>query len=210
MKKVILSFFLLVSAVFATSAQSLIPESVSRWNVTIAIGYNPINFKGQMDYDMDALSAEVMAEKLISESASLYVDFGARVQYAFDSFKSYGDDHKVEMMTFTIPATFRYSYDFGSTGFSVMPFTGLNIRFNISAKEKIEGAGGTYEYDFFSDDDMSQFGMDSWNRVQLGYHSGVAMAYDMFRVTFWYGEEFNDIGDDTGTDQFGISLGLTF
>ena len=209
MKRLTLLLFVVVAVVFTASSQTYLPKRVKEWGFTTSVSYNPIFFKG-IDYDMHGVAVDFMAEKLLYAPASLYLDFGARATYVSDSYKSSVGKSKASMITLAIPVNLRYSFDIDDSGFSLMPFVGLGLRVNALAKEDIDANGTTYSYNFFSDSDMSKAGMDTWDRVQLAYQSGLAVAYEGVRFTLWYGEEINDITQGVETSQLGIALGVTF
>ena len=108
------------------------------------------------------------------------------------------------MLSAKVPVQLLYKWDVPYSKFSLLPYFGLNFRFNILAKQKKEDimmkANGEIvdqkkaTIDCFDSGDMGKSDY-TWNRFQAGWELGVKATYDSkYMIGFSYGTDFNEIG----------------
>lgn len=155
----------------------------------------------------------------LTSSIPLFAEVGLGIQYSFysDGYEDEEDDFTEEinlnMLSAKVPANLMYLFQIPNSSVSLIPYVGVNFRYNISAKEKwtVEGYYEDIEEEFnlFDKDDMGKDG--TWNRFQLGWNIGVKARFgEKFLVGLSYGSDFSEIAKKTKISTTSISLGYTF
>lgn len=169
----------------------------------------------------------------------LYVEFGPEVTWmtASDSYKdsdSYGryeevwtDDVTANFLSISVPVNVTYRFDI-TDKFSIAPFVGPNLKFNILAKgtdkesyieykdgEIYRSDSDSEDFDAFDEDDTDS---NTANRFQYGYNIGCNFSIGQWTFGYRYQGNFNNFFDvderhynasgDIGTNHF--TVGYTF
>lgn len=145
----------------------------------------------------------------------------------------YGDEGvsvKYTMMSLNIPINLLYRFNINND-FSISPYFGFDLRFNIKATRKVEWvAPEDYEYDNNgtpvatsdkkTDQEWSQDCFDKkdmyddddyvWNRFQAGWHIGVGLDYKALHIGVEYGKDFNELCKKAKLSTTSITLGVNF
>lgn len=189
--------------------------SLDGWS-SVWMEYNPSTF----DYDdgddsFTGLSLGYSKAFNIVPGKPFFLEAGLGLQYSFysEEIEDYGDyEAKFSMFSAKIPVNFIYKFDIPNSSVSLLPYVGLNLRYNFSAKEKDEEIDGKWEkeYDFFDKKDMD--GEEyTWNRFQIGWNLGVKARFGQnFQVGLGYGEDFSEIAKKVKIHTTTISVGYTF
>lgn len=231
-KTILLVAFLTASAnSFAQFSNSSSKNSSSSdgWN-TIWVQWNPSQFspdKGDSQ-SFTGLSLGFSHAFPVSNSIPLLVEAGVGLQYSFfkedlDEFDDYDSDYsdysveqKVNMFSAKIPVHIMYDWQIPNSSVSIIPFAGLNMRFNFSGKEKIEYSKYLKDYYEMEDEDVNLFDKkemdgDQWNRFQIGWELGVKAKFNnKFLVGVSYGQDFSEIAEKTKIHTTSITLGYCF
>lgn len=237
MKKI---FVFAIMAMFVTASQAQIVSSRSSrvtttktignyegWN-TIYLQWNPSTFspKHGDSESFTGFSAGFNHAFSVSQSVPLFVETGIAAQYSFWSksdkiyaYDSYDVEYKINMLSAKVPLNLMYRWDIPNSSVAIVPNAGLDFRFNIIGKFKVEASnkGDTMSesISLFDDDEMKEKGSfvggEAWKRFQLGWHVGVnAIFAEKFLVGFSYGTDFMDIAKDMKVNTASVTLGYCF
>lgn len=232
-KTILFVAFLAASAnSFAQFSNSSSSSSVSSdgWN-TIYFQWNPSQFspdKGDSQ-SFTGLSLGYSHAFPVSNSIPLLIETGIGLQYSFYKediaeeldFDSYYDydysvNQKVNMFSAKVPVHLLYDWQIPNSSVSIIPFAGLNMRFNISGKSKVEyGKDLKDDYDLEDEDinlfDKKEMGGDPWKRFQIGWELGVKAKFNnKFLVGVSYGQDFSEIAKKVKIHTTSITLGYCF
>ena len=193
---------------------------------TVWAEYNPVTFnvdvKGADNQTATGISLGYsMALQLIPDG-SLFLEPGLGVQYTFytedKSASSMGysvkAENKFNMWSLKVPVNLLYRFEIGNSGFSLSPFAGLTLRYNLSAQIKstatVNGQSETIKTNLFKNSDMG--GSDNtWNRFQIGWQAGLkAIIGNAFLIGASYGTDFTEIAEKTKIQTATVSLGICF
>ena len=119
------------------------------------------------------------------------------------------------MFSLNIPVNLVYKYNINED-FSIDPFVGIDLRYNISGKFKTTYSG---EYEDEVNESLKDEGLDSVDlfegedglkRFQAGWHIGVGATWKNLNLSISYGQDFNEIAEKTKFKTTMISLGYNF
>lgn len=222
-------------AQFTNTASSTSSSSVNTdgWN-SFWIEWNPSTIssdtQGQGGNDsgssskslsFTAFSAGLSRAFSLTQGASLFLEAGGGVQYSFASdFPEKGTDFN--MLSVKVPLSLIYLLDIPNSSLSLMPYAGIDLRFNILGKFKY-GGGDVSGSDYYSDEyvsgsnsgsvnlfDKKEMG-EPWNRFQIGWHVGLkARLGQSFMLGASYGMDFSEICEKTHINTVTVSLGFAF
>lgn len=208
------------------------------WN-TIWVEWNPSSIKPDHgdSQSFTGLSLGYSHAFGVSSSIPLFVEPGVGVQYSFHSedvteeegFEDYTDiieiKNKFSMFSVKVPVNLIYNWQIPNSSISLMPFVGINMRYNLSGKQKYDWSLDS-DYDieevnevleeYYGDDldlfDKKDMGKDDvWNRFQIGWHAGVKARFGKnLMVGFSYGTDFSEICEKAKIGTGTISVGYTF
>ena len=216
----LVTFVGLSTSVFAqftnSSSATNSTTSTSGWN-RVFIEYNPskiaTDIDGADDLDFKGFSIGYMRGISVTQTLPLYVEAGVAFQYRTykedieDSYYDYTE--KINTASLNIPVHLLYRFNV-TNDFAIEPFVGLDFRFNISGKYKIEADGESEDLNLFDKDDMDQIGLDAFKRFQAGWHIGVNLNYKPVYFGVHYGKDFNEIHDHMKVATTHITLGFNF
>lgn len=243
---------LMSSASFAQFSNSSSSSSASTdgWS-TIYLQWNPSTLKPDKGDSESFTGLSIGYNKAfsISQSAPIFIEAGLGVQYSFktismaDRYELDDDDLeymdpelKYSVLSAKIPVSIAYDFQIPNSNVSITPFAGLDFRFNIIGKQKLEwnftseaeealeyhyGSNwekekmygyslGGEDWNLFDKDDM---GSDdaTWNRFQIGWHIGVNARFNnKFLVGLSYGTDFSEIAKKTKINTASITVGYCF
>lgn len=167
----------------------------------------------------------------LSQNVPLYIVTGGALQYSHDNtdqddYSGYSDwSTSLNMFSLKVPVNLAYRFDLPNSSVSIIPYTGIQFRLNISATstenfegdwddltehyaEEVEERDGE-SINLFDEDDMGG-SKATWNRFQIGWYTGVNVTFGKFLVGFEYGLDFSDISKDTSIMGASIRLGYNF
>lgn len=250
MKRVIIVCVVLLASVVGVAAQESKPansffENMSRSDYNrVYVGYNPMKINWQdndtENFEHCPLSNSINIGYLhgsnILKSLPLYIEYGAMFQYSFGKYNSKtGGTTKIyntntaNMYSVNVPVNLSLRLGFKSNKIGILPYAGLNLRYNITGKiKKFTGGvishgpsavGGSYTrtYRLFdSSDNESAMGDKALNRFQVGINAGLGFTFSKFYVGVGYTGDIMKIANNADSDYVGslgfvnISLGLSF
>lgn len=193
---------------------------------TVWAEYNPSVFKvdvsGADNQSATGISLGYSQAFPLITDGFLFLEAGLGAQYTFysDDENQTIDGYKVKveedfsMWSLKLPVNLLYKFEIGNSGFSLSPFAGLTLRYNISAqiKAKASADGESYseKYNLFKKSDMG--GSDNtWNRFQVGWQAGLkAIISKSFMISASYGTDFTEIAEKTKLQTATVSLGYCF
>ena len=135
------------------------------------------------------------------------------------------------MLSAIAPAHILYKWDIPSSKLSLMPFVGLNFRFDIVGRNRREAArikdGAIQDfdkksYDLYKDANdvtydpetnnvISEYHHQGWDRFQWGWEFGAKLQYNnRFTVGLSWGRDFNDFAKNSKIRQRCITLEYNF
>lgn len=184
----------------------------------VFVSYNAssmmFDYKGAENVSFPGFSLGYMKGFSVSNKLPFYVEAGAALQFRSHkedmSDPDYEETVKQNFFSLNIPVNFVYKWNINED-FSLDPFVGIDLRFNLSGKEKYTYKDEYDEidesYSLFSKDDM---GGEPYKRFQAGWHIGVGANYKAFNLSISYGSDFNEIAEKTKFATTVISLGYNF
>ena len=191
------------------------------------VGYNPVAIKWSEDHgDMEEMLpltngitlGYAKRSKLDSSSLPLYYEYGCNIGYMFGSYSDKFDerdyyekyDISVNFISANIP--FNVTMPIQVDNFTLMPYCGVNLRFNligsVDESYKYESDYGDYEswtntVDLFDKEDI----VTPFNRFQAGLNFGVNIEFDKFNVGVGCVKDLSKLWEPEG-DFYG-KLGVT-
>jgi len=212
----------------STKSGSALVKDTDPYN-RVYVSYSPLKLKadgGAADIKMTGFSAGYLHGFNLSGNLPLFLEVGGNLAY---SFGDEGDDYfkvKYNLFSVNVPVNVAYKLTFGDSGFSLTPFLGINLRYNISSKAKVEGdlvdeLGDLIDWgdlgDLWGDlglDDPGYYGNPGGpgdlKHFQVGWQIGVGFNYKKLYVGVSYGSDFSEIAEKTKMHTTQISLGLNF
>lgn len=239
MKKVLFimmaSLLTIVTNMFAQTTSSTTSIAASEvytngWN-SIWGEWNPSTFvvdeKGSDNQSFTGFSLGFSHAVSLSRTSPLFMEVGLGGQYSFYEKEWYVEDsyespyegtvtfmsrrsRKLNMWSIKAPISLLYRYDIPNSVVSLMPYAGIDLRFNISGTQENYIGYKTLEYDVFDDGEMG--GSDNtYNRFQLGWHIGVKANFlKHVMAGLSYGADFNEIAKKTKINTITIAVGYIF
>lgn len=224
----------------ASSKSSSTSVNTGGWS-TLWVEWNPSSFnvdvKGADDESFTGFSLGYSRAISVTSSLPLFVEAGLGLQYSFDT-KDLGEEYGIEdyyeyvdpkekysMLSAKVPVSLIYAFQIPNTSVALLPFAGIDLRYNIFGKKKTEwNLSGEFEdyledyygKDYFSDEDCDLFdekdmNKNEWKRFQIGWHIGLKARFnDKFMIGASYGTDFSEISKKTKIATGSITLGYTF
>ncbi len=192
----------------------------------IEVSYNPVSvsydYEGAEDLDMTGFSFGYVKGFSVSKSLPLFVEAGLNLNYAFKSEDKTEDEitmkNKTTALAAGIPVSLAYKYTLNNSEISIVPYLGVDFKFNIIGKNKVEYDGpeeykdylpDNAEIDYFDKKDVED--KDSrWKRFQMGWHIGAGVNYKALYVGLKYGSDFTELCKKTKTSNWAITVGYNF
>ncbi len=208
------------SAQFANSRGSVSSSDMSGWS-GLRVSYHPMSFTdGDDSEDLTGLSIGYTKGFAVSQSTPLFLEAGANLLWSSKNFSEHFEDEydyyyddisvKLNMISVNVPINFGYKYALNE-GVSIYPYVGVNFRFNVSGKIKVELDDESESCDVFSKDDMDDFEMgDAWKRFNAGWQIGVACHINKFMIAASYGKDFTEIAKKVKVVMPSLTVGLNF
>lgn len=220
-----------VSAQFtnATSKGSNGTVNTDGWG-TFYLQWNPstlkVDVKDADDLSFTGFSIGYNKAFSVSKSSPLFLEAGAALQYSFNSedydyeYDDEGFTQKTNFLSAKIPVSLMYKFDLPNSSVSLVPFVGVDFRFNISGKQKIEYNDDDDDYYYDDDEDNNEFDLFDkkdmgkngvWKRFQVGWHIGVnAHLGKNWLVGVSYGSDFSEIAKKNKISTTSVTLGYRF
>lgn len=203
--------------------------------------WNPSTFvpkKGD-DQSFTGLSLGWSKAFSISQTHPLFLEAGVGLQYSFysedesETERIDGERVKVTLtekyngLSMKVPVHLLYAWDIPNSKVQLIPFVGLNLRYNFSGKIKYEwdASVGGYTLDAddleeagFEDQDYNVFDKDdmggsknTWKRFQIGWELGVKARFNQkYLLGISYGSDFSEIAKKVKIHTTSITLGYCF
>ncbi len=163
----------------------------------------------------------------ISRDLPLYVEGGLGLQYSYDKETNVFNEtaniyhtEKYRVLSAIVPAHVLYRWDIPSSKLALMPFVGLDFRFNIVGRNRREAAqigDGSIQdfdkksYDLYEDSSDETYSHKAWKRFQWGWDFGVKLQYDKrYTIGLSWGREFNDFAQNSKIRTRAITLEYSF
>lgn len=230
------------SAQFANSKGSVGASTTDTngWN-TVWVQYNPgswnIDVKDADDISFNSFSLGYSRAFSVTNSLPLFVEAGAGLQYYWNSEDVTDGDvtqtTKTHMLSVKIPVDLLYRFQLSNSSIAIMPYAGLNLRYNMSGKAKTSFSESFDEDDFYNapalayndsdpdfdeDDEYEQDLFDKnemdgnpWKHFQIGWHVGVKAQFGKnFMAGVGYGSDFSELAKKLKSGEWTIQLGYTF
>lgn len=186
---------------------------VTDWNA-ISFEYAPSNFTYDNDDADDqsftGLSLSWTHGFAVSKSAPIFIETGLGVQYSFYK-EDFEDDESAKLNIFSlkVPVSFGYQFDLADGKVALAPYAGIDLRYNLSGKMKIEGDIDD-DIDLFDKKEMDDWG-EAWKRFQIGWHIGAKCTFSQkYTLGIAYGADFSEISKKAKINAFRISAGIRF
>lgn len=237
MKKALISLIVALTGIQGY-AQSVLSGSTSNsdmngWSCAW-VEWSPSTFKvdqkGADDQSFTGLSAGYSKAFSVTPTNPVFIEVGIGLQYSF-----YEDNFMVEEMTydgdtysrsakrsldlwsFKVPVNLLYKYDMPNSSVSIMPFAGINLRYNFigtmhdnSIYERDANGFLIYERNLFDSGEMGGSNA-TWNRFQLGWNIGVKAHFAKHIMAgLTYGNDLSEIAKKTKISTTAISVGYVF
>ena len=224
---------LLLATGLCASAQSK-TTSPNEWQ-TGYFQWNPSSFEPDQGDNQSFTGLSLGWSKAIQVAASSpwHIEAGAALQYSFYSEDGGGIEEKFNMFSVKVPIHVLYMFKLNNSNIEILPYAGLNVRYNISGTVKYTwdddyddddydywaktraydddyDDGGSYKANLFDKKDMggSKY---TWKRLQLGWEIGVKARFNgKYLVGLSYGSDFGEIAKDTKVHTTSITLGYCF
>lgn len=191
------------------------------------------DYKGADDYSTNGVSIDYIHGFSLSKSLPLFLETGLGASFGVWSDSDGNDEleikQKVTRINMSIPVNVAYKFNINND-FSIQPYLGLNLKFNLMAKNstklefddsEIQDAVDDLDDDEFEETfgfprSFSMFDKDytgkdgQWKRFQLGWHIGVGVNYKAFYLGLSYGTDFMTIAKKVNTSTFKVGVGYNF
>ena len=235
------------SAQFTNTAKTGSSSAVNTdgWG-TFYLQWNPSSIKVDMknvdDQSFTGFSVGYNRAFNIVKNTPLFLEAGAALQYSFyteDNDDENAPEVKVNFFSAKIPVSLMYKFDIPNSNVSLVPFAGVDFRFNISGKKKIEYENDEYDddddyyngYGYGYDDDDYDYPSDrsnkkdldlfdkkdmgskdaTWKRFQVGWHIGLnAHLGSNFLLGVSYGSDFSELCKKTKIGTTSVTVGYRF
>lgn len=235
MKKRLLSLFIVAMGVSAY-AQSDSPSwnggtVIPGWN-SVWVEWSPSTFnvdqQGADNQSFTTFSAGYSRAFNIATSKPLFCEVGLGVQHSFyeDDFQDaridsegntyyYTAERSFYMWSAKVPVNILYMYDIPNSCISVIPFGGVNLRYNISAEQQAPGNKGyvfseAVETDLFDSKDMGS-SSNTWKRFLLGWNIGCKARFGKhIMASLSYGNDIIEVAKKTKISAVTVSVGYAF
>lgn len=204
-------------AQFTSGAGSTASANTDEWG-TLWVQYNPSTFKVDMkgadDISFNGISLGYSKAFSLSQTTPLFLEAGAGLQYSFysEDYEDYNYEGEIKFSMFSVKAPVNLTYKFDmSDGFSLCPFAGVTLRYNLSGKMKYEDEDGDGDdINIFDKDDMGSKDA-TFKRFQIGWQIGVnAHIGDSFILGASYGTDFSEICKKMKISTVSLTAGLKF
>lgn len=207
-----------------------------QWNpVTIAV-----DKKGADDLSANAFSVGYNKAFGIVKGTPLFIEAGIALQYMFmtneepyedqEEVSEYGwqvTGDKYSVLSAKVPVSLAYCWNIPNSRVSLVPFAGVDFRFNLMGKLKKQFEVGSefdgdekeeYEEETDTPADQNLFDKDdmgdkdaTWKRFQMGWHIGLNARFNQsFLLGVSYGSDFTELCKDTKIKTTSITLGYCF
>ena len=159
-----------------------------------------------------------------SVASSFFVEAGLGLQYMYHTEEYYDYDSRYDeeseekittnLISAKIPVNLMYVFQIPNSSVSLIPFVGVNLRYNISGTQKWE-YNDEYEsidesFNLFDKKDMGSSDA-TWKRCQLGWQIGVKARFNnSLLVGLSYGSDLTEIAKKTKLSTTSITLGYSF
>lgn len=183
--------------------------------------------KNADDFSINGVGIDYIHGFSLSKSFPLYLETGVKATLSFYSredcaFANIWDDDAenkdfkttFQTLSAAIPLNLAYKFTLTNGEVSIVPYLGLNFKFNIMANGKQvydpdHGDKEKEKYDFFDKKDMGD--KDAcWKRFQLGWHIGAGLNYRQLYIGLSYGTDFMELAKKVNTSTFAVSVGYNF
>ena len=210
-----------------SSSSSINSNNTDGWS-SLWIQYNPSTFKYDIEdadnEDFTGISIGYSKAFSISQNTPLFIEAGLGLQYSFydddvvltavddDDYYYVEGDGKISVFSVKIPLNLIYKFDIENSNISLLPFAGLNLRYNLSGKLKVEQDDYDYEedYDLFDKKDMGSKDA-TWKRFQIGWQIGLnAHIGQNFILGASYGQDFSEIAKKCKISTISVNVGYKF
>lgn len=229
------------SAQFANTGGSQVASVDTEDYDRITISYNPqtisFDYDGADDITATGFSLGYTHGFSVSKQYPLFVEVGARLNYAFHSDdydelvagNDYYDDYEVvgtikqktNYMNLVVPVNIAYKFAVGKV--YITPYTGITLKANILAKSSFSADDVESGYEDAADDyvdenyedidhfDKKDVGKDGqWKRFQFGWQIGAGVDFNNYYVGLHYGLDFSELAKKTNSSNWAITLGYNF
>lgn len=179
---------------------------------TFWLEYNPLKFKydisGIDDDDASGFSAGFSHAYCISPGTPVFFEPGIGVQLTKHSDSEDRYKNSFTMISAKVPLNFLYNISIPNSNFSIIPFAGATLRYNIYGRNKEEFGKESDEYNVFDDKDMDG---EAWKRFQIGWQLGLKARLGKTLIAgISYGNDFSEIVKKTKIQTTTITLGFAF
>ena len=207
MKRVSLFLVAVAFAMSSVTANAQLKGSEVVFN-SFEVTYSPTTLKVIfLEFDINSVSADWAQVRALPLGYPLYLQYGAGLQY---SAGEYGllVGQKVKFLSAKVPVNVMYSLDLPNTNFTVMPYAGLNFRFNILGLNESDDS----KTNMLNKDDMDG---EPLNRFVLGWQIGAKVSYDRYLLGIGYEGPVTNLSNDEYGNKMtvsyvNISLGIKF
>ncbi len=200
-------------------------DSYNRVQVSYAPTFVSVDVEGADGLTFNGFSVGYIHGFSLSKTLPIFIETGLNLNYGFYSDEEIDGDVKDDYyskyetnysaMSLSVPVNFAYRFTLNDK-FSITPYTGLNLKFNVLGKKKVKESEIYYDdVDEWSEDynmfDKKEVGKDQqWKRFQIGWHIGAGVNYGSWYAGLEYGLDFNELCKKTNTSSLSVSVGYTF
>lgn len=234
-KKLIMMAGLMAFAINASAQSSGSTDiDTNGWNCVWA-EWNPSTFKvdqkGADNQSFTGIAAGYSKAFSIMPTSPTFVEVGLGLQYSFyeEEFQEqrsgyiWSDEYEdtwwvtthrsLDMWSLKVPINLLYKYDIANSPVSLMPFIGVNVRYNFIATmhdNTGDNYGKTSEQNLFDSHDMGS-SKNTWNHFQFGWNIGVKARFGKHILAgLSYGNDLSEIAQKTKISTTTISVGFAF
>jgi len=117
-----------------------------------------------------------------------------------------GAENEGHWIHLSVPVNVNYAYSLGN-GFSLNPYLGTSVRFNVMAEGKYIDDDGTYKFSFLDKEEMDD---GQWRKIQLIGNVGCNLFYQRYFIGYVFQWEYVGLTKYSKTKLNGITTGLIF
>lgn len=207
----------IVLAAFAMMLTAISAFAQEKMFNTVDFTYSPVTMKLKGDGSdittkYNAVSANWDQAFLLPTSFPLYLQYGAGLQYTWQTDKEDGVKDTDTFLTVKVPVSVMYMFEVPNFPLTIMPYAGLDLHAHLLGQNKVSYDGESEKFSYFKKDDM---GGDPYNRFVVGWHLGAKFMYQDYFLGLSYNGPITNLYKYSSDakirySQFNISVGYRF
>lgn len=141
----------------------------------------------------------------VQEKTPLFVEGGVQMKYSYSKGDAAHANASYRILTFRIPINVVYKFYFSQRDIALAPFAGVNLHLAAWGREKLDGT----DNDLYDHKVPNATGAE-WERIQLGWQTGVKLCLYRTYIGISYGRDFPDKSKLPDLHECSVHVGFGF